>query len=101
MLISPAVSRTLEAPAALETAALDLRSAREVFRLAFHGLVSDWRHDPGVIVEPCARGAASARHTIPGILDGEVQRLPRRVVFEFVPHAFRALAPPAPPQGSP
>jgi diacylglycerol kinase family enzyme len=101
VLISPVVSRTAEANAVLETAALDLRSAHEVFRLAFHGLVSDWRHDPGVFVEPCARGVARARRTIPGILDGEVQRLSRRVTFEFVPHAFRALAPPPSPPAAP
>jgi diacylglycerol kinase family enzyme len=94
VLISPIVSRSLEREVALEAAALDLHRAHEVFRLAYHGLVGDWRRDPGVTSQPCARGAAAASHSIPAILDGEVRRLARRVEFEFRPHAFRVLAPP-------
>jgi diacylglycerol kinase family enzyme len=100
VLISPVVSKAMEGEAALETAALGVRSAQEVFRLAFTGLVGDWRRDPGVTVETCLRGWAAARRSIPAILDGEVQRLPRRVEFEYTPRAFRALAPLVPPRPS-
>ena len=97
VLISPVVSKSLAEETALEVAALGVHTAREVFRLAFNGLVGDWRRDPGVTVDLCASGRVSARRPIPCILDGEVQRLPRRAAFEFVPRAFRALAPPPAP----
>lgn len=93
VLISPAVSRAVDDAQALEVAALGLHSAREAFRLAINGLFSDWRRDPGVEIDLSARGVASARHRIPAILDGEVQRLPRRAPFEFLPRAFRTIAP--------
>jgi diacylglycerol kinase family enzyme len=98
ILISPLVSTAMarDEPA-LEAAALDVHDAREAFRLAFNGLVSDWRVDPSVTVEACGRGWIQARHAIPCILDGETHRMPGKVDFEFLPHAFRALAPP--PQG--
>ncbi|HEY2660019.1 MAG TPA: diacylglycerol kinase family protein [Caulobacteraceae bacterium] len=102
ILINPVVSKSMEQETALEAAVLDMRDAREVFRLAFNGLVSDWRRDPGVTVTPCTQGRIWARRSIPAILDGEVQRLPRMAQIEFVPHAFRALAPPPgqdPPSG--
>jgi diacylglycerol kinase family enzyme len=100
VLISPTVSTAMtKDEAALEAAALDVHDAREAFRLAFNGLVSDWRRDPSVTVEACVRGVAWARRAIPCILDGETQRLSRRVEFEFIPRAFRALAPP--PQAGP
>ncbi len=94
VLINPIVSTAMRGAAALEVAALEVHSAREVFRLAFNGLFSDWRHDPGITVEASMHGRAWARHSIPCILDGEVHRLPRRVEFEFRQRAFRALAPP-------
>jgi diacylglycerol kinase family enzyme len=95
VLISPVVSTAMrQDEPALEAAALDVHGAREVFRLAFNGLVSDWRSDPAVTDEPCNHGWARARRAIPSILDGETQRLPRTVEFEFLPRAFRALAPP-------
>jgi diacylglycerol kinase family enzyme len=95
VLICPLVSTAMEADqAALEAAAMDVHDAREAFRLAFNGLVSDWRRDPSVTVEPSVRGVARARRAIPCILDGETHRLSRRVAFEFVPRAFRTLAPP-------
>ncbi len=95
VLICPMVSTAVASDqAALEAAAMDVHDAREAFRLAFNGVVSDWRQDPSVTVEPCVRGVAQARHAIPCILDGETHRMPRRLEFEFVPRAFRALAPP-------
>ena len=98
VLITPLVSTAMAADAAaLEAAAMDVHDAREAFRLAFNGLVSDWRRDPSVTVEPCVKGVARARRAIPCILDGETHRLPRRADFEFLPRAFRALAPPPGP----
>jgi diacylglycerol kinase family enzyme len=95
VLINPLVSKAVHEEAALEVAAMGVRSAHEAVRLAFNGLVGDWRDDPSVTVELCQRGKAMARRSIPSILDGEIQRLPRTVEFEFLPKAFRALAPPA------
>ena len=100
ILISPVVSRAMEDEIALEVAALEMKNAQEVFRLAFNGLVSDWRHDPGVIVEPGLRGRVWARRSIPAILDGEIQRMPRGVEFMFDPCAFRALVPSPPEPGA-
>jgi len=100
VLISPIVSRAMDEEVALEVAALEMHSAREVFRLAFNGLVSDWRRDPGVKVGACTRGSVWARRSIPAILDGEIQRLPRGVEFAFEPCAFRALVPPGDTQAS-
>lgn len=95
VLISPTISKAMQDEVALEVAVMEMRSAQEVFRLAFNGLVSDWRQDPGVTVVPCRHGQIWARRSIPCILDGEVQRLPRGAQFSFEPCAFRALAPPA------
>jgi diacylglycerol kinase family enzyme len=94
VLINPIVSKAMHDQTALEVAALEAHSAREIFRLAFNGLFSDWRHDPAIFVDAAVRGRAWARHSIPCILDGEVHRLPRKVSFEFDQRAFRALAPP-------
>jgi diacylglycerol kinase family enzyme len=95
VLITPTVSRALDDDTALEAAALDLHDAREAFRLALSGLAGDWRRDAGVTARPCAKGLAEARRGVPAILDGEVERLPAHVDFEFVRRAFRALAPAA------
>jgi diacylglycerol kinase family enzyme len=94
VVISPMISKVMRAENALEVAALDMHSAREVFRLAFNGLVSDWRLDPGVVDQFCSYGHVWARRSIPAILDGEIQRLEHGARFEFTPAAFRVLAPP-------
>jgi diacylglycerol kinase family enzyme len=94
VLINPLVSKAMLDTAALEVAALEAHSAREIFRLAVNGLFSDWRHDPAIFVGAAARGRVWARHSIPCILDGEVHHLPRKVTFAFDQRAFRALAPP-------
>jgi len=94
VLINPIVSKAMPDKTALEVAALEAHSAREIFRLAFNGLFSDWRHDPSIVVDAAVHGRAWARHSIPCILDGEVHRLPRKVSFAFDQRAFRALAPP-------
>jgi len=92
VLINPAVSRMAGDAGALEVAELDVHNAREMFRLAFHGLTGDWRRDPGITVYEAAHGRAGALRPIPCILDGEVVLLSRRAEFAFVPRAFRALA---------
>lgn len=99
VLICPIVSKAMDEDSALEAAALDVHDAREVFRLAYNGLVGDWRGDPAVAVQPCTDGLAWARKTMPCILDGEVQRLPRKANIRFIPKAFRALAPPPASRG--
>ncbi len=91
VLINPAISKTLDPDMALEVAELDVHNAREMFRLAFHGLAGHWRQDPGITVYRSAHGRAGALRPIPCILDGELVRLSHRVEFEFVPLAFRAL----------
>ncbi len=94
LLISPMISKVIQEETVLEVAALEMHSASEVFRLAFNGLVSDWRHDPGVIDQVCRNGRVWARRAIPAILDGEVVRLETNAAFSFAPAAFRVLAPP-------
>ena len=94
LLISPMISKVIQEETVLEVAALEMHSATEVFRLAFNGLVSDWRHDPGVVDEVCRKGRVWARRAIPAILDGEVVRLENSARFNFEPAAFRVLAPP-------
>ena len=94
VLISPMISKVMREEDALEVAALEMHSAREVFRLAVNGLLSDWRRDPGVVDQFARYGHVWARRSIPVILDGEIQRLEHGARFEFTPAAFRALAPP-------
>ncbi len=94
VLISPLISKVMQEETALEVAALEMHSASEVFRLAFNGLVSDWRRDPGVVNQFASSGNVWARRSIPAILDGEIHRLGHGARFEFKPAAFRVLAPP-------
>jgi diacylglycerol kinase family enzyme len=94
VLICPLVSKAMQDECALEMAALDLHDAREMLRLAFSGVLGAWRGDASVSVKATQHGWATMRRAIPSILDGEPQRLPRRVEFEFTPLAFHALAPP-------
>jgi diacylglycerol kinase family enzyme len=93
VLICPLISKAMQEECALEMVALDLHDAREMLRLAFNGMLGAWRGDPSVSAKATRDGWASMRRAIPSILDGETHRLPRRVEFEFVPRAFRALAP--------
>ena len=97
VLISPLISKVMGEEVALEVAALEMHSAREVFRLALNGIMSDWRRDPGVVDQFARHGHIWARRSIPAILDGEIQRLPRGARFAFIPAAFRVLAPPVVP----
>jgi diacylglycerol kinase family enzyme len=92
VLISPIISKAMTAEASLEVVELDVHNATEMFRLAFNGLVGDWRRDPGVTVYAGVHGRAVARRPIPCILDGELLLLKRSADFGFQPRAFRALA---------
>jgi len=88
VLICPAVSRTMEGESALEVAALEVHGAREVFRLAVHGLAGDWRCDPGVTVQTGVHGRAGARRSIPCILDARCGQCPGASISSFAPGAF-------------
>lgn len=89
----PSVSRVLDdEEQALEAAALDLNSARDVFRLGFHALTSDWRNDPGVTDQPIQRARVWASHGIPAILDGESVRLKSSAEVIYRPNLVRVLA---------
>lgn len=92
-LICPLVSRALDSEDALEAAGLDLHDVIEVFRLGLYDLMSDWRRDPGVVVELCIKGRAWAKRRIPCLIDGELHWLGRTAIIRFHPRAFRALAP--------
>ncbi|HLZ83614.1 MAG TPA: diacylglycerol kinase family protein [Caulobacteraceae bacterium] len=92
VLISPTMSKAVGAGSCLEVVELDVHNAIEMFRLAFNGLVGDWRCDPGVSVHAAVHGRAAARRPIPCILDGELLRVGRSAKFDFQPRAFRALA---------
>lgn len=96
MLFCPLVSRKVSAEQAFEVATLDVKNAGDAFRLGMNALISDWRNDPAVEVAISREVRAWARTSIPALLDGESIRLPRRLTVEFVPEAFRTLAPPPP-----
>ena len=92
-LICPLVSKALHDKRALEAARLDLHDMVEVFRLALHNMLGDWRADPAVATEPCVQGRAWARRRIPCLIDGEMHWLARSADIRFVRKAFRALTP--------
>lgn len=92
-LITPLISRAMEAPTGLESAVMNLKGASEVFRLAATALFSDWRTDPSVAMEVVRKAEVWAGHEMPAILDGESVRLGNRATVKFVPCAFRTLAP--------
>lgn len=102
-LLCPLVSRGVpDDTPALEAAAIDPRSWRDVLRLGLEALLGaslggDWRSDPAVTTGICAEGHAYARRHIHAIIDGEPVRLGRTAHIRFRPVAFRALVPP--PEG--
>lgn len=100
VLISPLISRALDRPVGLEAAAMDPHDASQAFRLAATALFSDWRADPSVRTRSALTIAVRARSRIPAVIDGEPMQLQTATRIDFVPRAFRALAPPAsrPPQ---
>ena len=64
-------------------------------------MVGNWRDDPAVVTHVSLAGRIESRHSIPAVLDGEIERLPAHVTFEFLPKAFRALAPPTVEESTP
>lgn len=92
-LISPLISKALEDDDGLEAAAMSPADAAEAFRLAYHALTSDWRHDPAVRTRKIRRAEVTARSRIPAVLDGESVLLTHRSQIRFRAQAFRALAP--------
>lgn len=92
-LITPLISRAMEAPSGLESAVMNLKGAREAFHLAATALFSDWRADPAVETKVVRHALVWAHHDMPAILDGESVRLGTRATVTFVPCAFRTLAP--------
>lgn len=92
-LITPLISRAMEAPTGLEAAAMNLNGAREVFQLAATALFSDWRSDASVETQVVRQAQVWANHEMPAILDGETVHLGKRATVTFLPCAFRTLAP--------
>jgi diacylglycerol kinase family enzyme len=104
-LLCPLVSSALpDDERALEAATMDVRTAADVFRLAFTAAVRDWREDPAVSVGLCHYGEVRAYGQIPAILDGEPMEFEDIARIRYHPRAFRALVPapePAPPAEAP
>lgn len=89
----PLISRALnEDEQTLEAAALDLKGARDAFRLGFHALTGDWRKDPGVEVEKIQVARVWAAQGIPALLDGETVRLKSLTEVRWQPRLVRVLA---------
>lgn len=99
-LICPLISTATDHDRALEAAVLDMHDATEVFRLALHNALGDWRRDPGVTVQDCKRGRVWAHQPIPCLIDGELHTMGRSVDIRFRPKSFRALVP-GEPDGAP
>jgi diacylglycerol kinase family enzyme len=78
---------------ALEAATMDVRTALDVFRLAYTAAVRDWREDPAVSVGLCRHGEVRAYGQIPAILDGEPVEFEDIARIRYHPRAFRALVP--------
>lgn len=93
VLISPMISKAMEAPTGLEAAAMDPSSAADAFRLAAHALFDDWRHDPAVLTRPTRSARVRARSRIPAVIDGEPMLLGTSAAVRFSPRAFMALTP--------
>ena len=77
----------------LEAAAIEPMAAAALFRLAFHAMFDDWRNDPAISLARVTAIEVKGHGRVPVILDGESVRMGRTVRVEFVPLAFRALAP--------
>jgi diacylglycerol kinase family enzyme len=93
-LLCPLISAALpDDEKALEAATLDVRTAADVFRLAYTAAVRDWREDPAVSVGLCKHGEVRAYGQIPAILDGEPVEFEDIARIRYHPHAFRALVP--------
>lgn len=93
VLISPMISRAMEEDTGLEAAAMNPADAGEVFRLAAHAVLDDWRQDPAVTTRATQRVDMRARSRIPAVIDGEPVLLRHRARVRFIRRAFQALAP--------
>ena len=93
VLISPVISRAMDAPTGLEAAAMNPADAVEAFRLAAHAVLNDWRQDPAVTTRAARKASVKARSRIPAVIDGEPILLKHEASVRFIPKAFRALAP--------
>lgn len=93
-LLSPLVSKAMDRPDGLEAALLDPASAAQAIRLAATAVIGDWRDDKAVETRVVRTARVWSRRPIPAILDGEPVQLDKEVAVEFLPEAFRALAPP-------
>lgn len=93
VLISPMISKAMDAPTGLEAAAMDPGSAADAFRLAAHALFDDWRQDPAVLTRPTKSVRVRARSRIPAVIDGEPKLLGLNAQVRFLPRAFMALTP--------
>ena len=92
--ICPLVSRAMDNDEpSLEAAAIEPVVASGLFRLALHAMFDDWRNDPGISLAKVTRVEVEGHGRVPVILDGESVRMGRKVRVDFVPLAFRALAP--------
>ncbi len=96
VVICPLISKSLPAEApAMEAAAMQSAAAGDILRLAAHALFDDWRRDPAVSLARVRSVTVTGHARVPVILDGERARMGRTVSVNFVPVAFRALAPAA------
>ncbi len=92
--ICPLVSQVLtQDELSLEAVALDPETAAEAFRLAFHAMFDDWRHDPSVKRVKVKTVKVTGHGRLPVILDGETIRIGRTVSITFQPAAFDAIVP--------
>lgn len=98
-LVCPLVSKIMHDDGALEAAALNPSTPRDVVRIGlrafFSNLFGDWRDDPAVSIGLCRQGQVWSRRWIPGTLDGEPVRLARNLAINFRPVSFHALALPS------
>ena len=92
--ICPLVSRAMqEDEPSLEAAAVEPMAAGGLFRLAFHTVFDDWRSDPSISLAKVTHIEVRGEGRVPAIFDGEKVRLTPNVQVDFIPLAFRALAP--------
>jgi diacylglycerol kinase family enzyme len=91
-LLSPLICGE-EAASALQAIGLDPQNGGDALRIGMKALVGNWRADSAVRTQPCHRGRAFSRRSIPCILDGEMHTRGRSAEIAFVPVAFQALAP--------
>jgi len=89
----PITSRALtDEEDALEAAALDVKGARDAFRLGFHALTGDWRDDPAVETQRIQVARVWSADGVPAILDGESVRLKALTEVRYISDLVRVLA---------